>query len=322
MKHDPKITAILIAIFVLTQIFGLYITSAYLEPIADDASINRADMNASFKDLPLGLDRPEVEQDYSFIYILFGILFGTIILLILARYKKRKAWKIWYLFAVVMAMTVVLSAFMDQYLALIIASLLGSIKIYRMNPIIHNVTEIMIYSGIAVIFVPILNIFSATILLLLISVYDAYAVWKSKHMIRLAKFQSSSGLFAGLSIPYDTKSITRFYSTKKADKPSDSQKGIKEKQARKDIKRKQGKNAILGGGDMAFPLLFSGAVLHSLITGGTPLGTAFLKVSIISSFAAIAISLLFIYGKKDRFYPAMPFISAGCFLGYAVMLII
>ena len=46
-----------------------------------------------------------------------------------------------------------------------------------------------------------MNIFSASILLVLISLYDMYAVWKSRHMVAMAKFQSSSNLFAGISIP-------------------------------------------------------------------------------------------------------------------------
>ncbi len=45
------------------------------------------------------------------------------------------------------------------------------------------------YTGIAILFVPILNVFWMIILLIVISIYDAYAVWKSKHMVKMANFQ-------------------------------------------------------------------------------------------------------------------------------------
>ena len=52
-----------------------------------------------------------------------------------------------------------------------------------------------------------------------------------------------------------------------------------------------------------------------------PVLTGFLKTLIITLFTTIALLLLFLLSKKDRFYPAMPFLSAGCLLGYGVMLL-
>ena len=75
---------------------------------------------------------------------------------------------------------------------------LAAWKILRPNVFIHNLTEVFIYGGIAALLVPIINLFSAFILLLLISIYDMYAVWKSKHMVSMAKFQSEAKVFAGL----------------------------------------------------------------------------------------------------------------------------
>src|SRR3989344_5717485 len=121
------------------------------------------------------------------------------------------------------------------------------------------------------------SVFSAIILLILISIYDMYAVWKSKHMIKLAKFQSKLKTFAGLFIPYE-----------------------------------KNKAAILGGGDIAFPLLFAGVVL---------LEKGLYPSILIIVYSALALFLLFLFGKKKKFYPAMPFISLGCFLGYLVSLI-
>jgi hypothetical protein len=34
------------------------------------------------------------------------------------------------------------------------------------------------------------------------------------------------------------------------------------------------------------------------------------------------LSLLFVYAKKDKFYPAMPFITAGCNVGWLIVLLL
>ena len=68
--------------------------------------------------------------------------------------------------------------------------------------------------------------------------------------------------------------------------------------------------AILGGGDIAFHLLFSGVLLKT--TGG------FIAPVITTITTTIALSLLFYFGKKGKFYPAIPFIAGGCFVGYGI----
>jgi len=172
-------------------------------------------------------------------------------------------------------------------------ALLGFFKVFRPRLITHNITELFVYAGIAVLFVPVMNLFSGVFLLLGISIYDAYAVWKSKHMIKLAKFQTKSKVFAGLFIPYQLP------------------KG-KIKKAKK-TKMVKVKHAILGGGDIAFPLLFAGVILK--VYG---FGWAFF----IPPFSTAALTWLFLHSKKDKFYPAMPFLSAGCFLGLGAMYLV
>ena len=54
------------------------------------------------------------------------------------------------------------------------------------------------------------------------------SIWKTKHMIGLAKFQTEVKTFAGLLIPYG-----------------------------------KGKAGILGGGDIGFTLMFSGVILKN-----------------------------------------------------------
>jgi presenilin-like A22 family membrane protease len=82
------------------------------------------------------------------------------------------------------------------------------------------------------------------------------------------------------------------------------------------------KTAILGGGDIAFPLIFEGVVMEKLLTQGLSKSVAFMQTSIIVLTTAIALFLLFAYAKKDKFYPAMPFVTAGCLVGWAIVLLL
>jgi presenilin-like A22 family membrane protease len=193
---------------------------------------------------------------------------------------------------------------MNAYIALFLSLVLAGYKIFKPNMIIHNITEVFIYGGLAAIFVPIMNLFAVIMLLILISVYDFIAVFKIKHMVTMAKFQTKAKVFAGLLIPYG------------------KEKGGKLKKGGKGVKVKSVvRTAILGGGDIGFPLLFAGVVMKGMIlTDGFLIG--FLKTLIIPIVVSVALFLLFVKGKKDKFYPAMPFLTAGCFIGYAILFLV
>ena len=77
--------------------------------------------------------------------------------------------------------------------------------------------------------------------------------------------------------------------------------------------------AILGGGDIAFPLIFSGVVMDWTITQGTSQMLALYQTLAVTIGATAALTLLFVFAKKDSYYPAMPFLSAGCLFGFAIV---
>jgi len=290
MKHTLKITIILVLLFFLSQIVGLAITNQYI----DHEKTVETGVTA-WEELPYEIERPPVEESSSFIYILIAVLLGTGLLMLLIKFKKVNLWKFWFFISVVMCLTIALKPFMRQEIALAISFLLALFKVVRPNIFIHNITEVFIYGGIAAILVPIMNLYAAFMSLILISIYDAYAVWKSKHMVTLAKFQTSSKVFAGLSIPYE---LPKKESKKKIGKV---------------VKIEKIKTAILGGGDIAFPLIFAGVVMKNI---------GFLTSLIIPVFVSAALFILMIKSKKDKFYPAMPFLSLGCIAGYSFILLL
>ncbi|MFT4297594.1 MAG: presenilin family intramembrane aspartyl protease [Candidatus Woesearchaeota archaeon] len=195
MKHTFQITLILISIFLASQIIGLTILNQYFS--YDEQQ------EITYEELPLNIERPDVEEEFSWIIIFIGILIGTILLLLLIKLRARYITKTWFFLAVFIGLTFAFSAFMQETFALILALIIAGWKIFYPNPYIHNLSEIFVYGGIAVLFHEMLSIRVAVILIIAISIYDMIAVWKIKHMITLAKFQTEQKIFAGAMIPYN-----------------------------------------------------------------------------------------------------------------------
>lgn len=295
MKHDVLIVAVLLLLFFSAQIIGLVILANYV-----DYEKSMETKILVLRPLPFTIERPEVPAEYSFVYIMTGLLLATGIMLLIIRFGRVNLWRFWYLLSVIFCLLVAWYAFMPEEWSLLLAVFFGIWKVFRPNIFVHNATELLMYGGLVVVFAPILSLSSVIILLVLVSCYDIYAVWKTKHMITMAKFLAETKTFAGLFLPYKPVQL--------AQKPIVGQ----------TVKVKV-RNAILGGGDMAFPLLFTSTVFKELflIFGFVP--ALYLRLLIVPVCATIALALLFWQSKKDVFYPAMPFLSAGCFVGYGLV---
>ena len=112
------------------------------------------------------------------------------------------------------------------------------------------------------------------VILGLAAIYDAWAVWKSKTMIHMAKFFIKRRILPGIAIPYKNKE----------------------------------EFALLGGGDVFFVVLVSISFYQ----------TSVIYTLTIASGMILAIAGLFLFSKKDTFYPALPFIFTGAILGLAL----
>ena len=291
MKHALPVTLTLLILFIVSHLLGLAIISKYV-----DAEKSAETGELSWKQLPsigsMPMERPDLAPTQSIVYIVSAIIIGTLLILLIIRLNTVLLWKLWFFLAVTVCLHIALSAFIAPLYSIIISVAAAGFKTFRPTLIIHNLTELFLYGGLAAIFVPILSVKTAFILLILLSFYDAYAVWKSKHMITMAKFQTKSGIFAGLLLP--SKGIP-----------------MPAKKSGKNVKvvMKPVKTAVLGGGDIGFPLLLSGTVLaHHTLTAAL----------LVSAGASASLLCLLLLSQKNKFYPAIPFLTAGCALGYFV----
>lgn len=282
MKHSLKIIALLLVMFFLAQLIGIAVVKSYA--LNNDA-------------LPYGMEPPkDIKPSTSLISIIVAIAIAVIMMLVLMWFRIELLLRLWFFFVITLAIGITINAAIFNWhnsslIALAIALPLALLKVFRRGILVHNVTELMIYPGIAAIFVPLMNLWTISILFILISIYDIYAVWHSGFMQKMAKYQIQKlKMFSGFFIPYiGRKEKAQLLKLKKGN--------VKTKKIKLNI-------AILGGGDVVFPIIFAGVVLR-----------AFGMVSslIIVGGATVALALLFAFSQKGKFYPAMPFISAGCF---------
>jgi presenilin-like A22 family membrane protease len=301
--------------FLLTQFIGLYVISTnpfYITQEVNGTKVLVENPVLSWINPP----KAETSSDYN-VYlgsIVFSFILSIFIFLFLIKFKFEHLMKVWFYLVVSISLLISLIAFFPKekifWIFLIPFSLfLSYLKTFKRNILIHNLTELFIYPGIACIFVSFLNFFGIIILLILISIYDMWAVWHSGIMQKMAKFQMDKvKVFGGFFIPYLSKK--QFEKIKKIRK--------KQGKNKKEIKIKTGV-AILGGGDIVFPIITAGVILLTknvnLPFGLSPfIGGFFPALSVIFG-ATLGLSLLLFYSEKKKFYPAMPFISSGIFLG-------
>lgn len=244
----------------------------------------------------------DMKPEVSLGTIIIAIALGVFLMLALMKFKAEIVLRIWFFLVVILAIAIALNSFfvwfvpMPFLIALLIALPLAVLKIFVRNIKIHNLTELLIYPGVASLFAPILNVWAMAVLLVLISIYDIYAVWHAGFMQKMAKYQIKQlRIFTGFFIPYLS---------------SGQKLKLKDKAAKAKEKKIKVSVAILGGGDIVFPIILAGVILAQF-------GLA--AAIIISLGATLALAALFYYSQKGKFYPAMPFISAGCFVALGIV---
>lgn len=297
--------------FLVAQFIGLYVVGTY----AQEKVVNGEVIENNGKVLPYGmgisLEETQNLDPYSIlISFIFSFILAVSVIFLLMKIKSRFILRLWFFAVVTIALAISFTSVIPDIkyasiLGLIFAIPFGIFKIYKRNVIVHNFTELLIYPGIAAIFVPILSIISIIVILILISFYDMWAVWKSKIMQKMAKYQMDElNVFGGFFIPYASKKV------------KEKIKLLRQKYKSKEILEKNLKKAklkvnlaILGGGDVIFPIITSGIVLKTW---------GLLPAIVTIAGAFIGLLGLLIYSEKKKFYPAMPFITAGIFLGLIV----
>jgi len=299
--------------FLVTQFIGLFIVNAYA-PVSQtiiNPATGEQEIFMTEGSLPFGLQTPADEPTPNFLSIIFAFVLAFAIIFVLMKYKWKIVIRLWFFLVVSLALGISINAILRytslmniSIVAIAIAVPLAFVKIFNPNFYIHNLTELLIYPGIAAVFVPILTPVSAIILLVLISIYDMWAVWKSGIMQKMAKFQMEElKIFGGFLIPsFSDKVKAQIQKVKQKYKNKKMPKKVKQRKFKINM-------AILGGGDVIFPIITAGVFMRAY---------GLIPALFVTAGALAGLTFLFMITKKGKAYPAMPYISTGIILGILI----
>ena len=106
MKHNVKITIILLAMFVLTQFIGIYVVGFYSPiKIVDGVSVN-----VSAPVLPFGLETPELKEksefNYAFVSVVIAFMIAISLLLLLSKLNAEFFVRLWFFLVIVISLVI------------------------------------------------------------------------------------------------------------------------------------------------------------------------------------------------------------------------
>lgn len=218
-----------------------------------------------------------------------------IVMLLLYKYNAKLLIKLWMLSALFLTTLLFYNSFFPFPVSLagsaITLVLYRKLKDWRLK----NICLTTSFAGAGALFGIMLNIMFASLFLIFLSIYDLIAVFYTKQMISLVKHGMSTDTFLGFQYPKPNHRVN--LSQQEADSSQGSEPEAKEKGTTP---------GILGGGDVIIPLLFSVTVFKTY---------GWLAALLTTSFAALGLFLLFYKSEEGKFYPAIPAVAGGCFLG-------
>jgi len=237
---------------------------------------------------------PQVSSPEFIIYFILGTLFLFLISHFL-KLKKEKStiFRLIFIFVVFFGGSLFLQIWISDILALVLMGFLVLWWVKKPSVLIQDICMILAIAGVGsslgVTFTPLAVVF----LLIIFSIYDFIAVYKTKHMVKMAKEMIENKAILALVIPQTLY-------------------GFKENLGKIKL---GGQFLILGGGDVIFPLLLSA----SLIPQGV------INSFIVAIFSVVGLSVSFYIFSSQKFrqaIPALPPIALFSIIGFLITLII
>lgn len=227
--------------------------------------------------------------------VLIMLAVGTAFTLIFLRFSKSALpYKIIFLLVMFFGMQSFFSLFLSDFAAAGVAFLLILARIFTPFILVHNVVLVLGVSAVGAMLGMSLNPWAAVFVLLLLSVYDYVAVYKTKHMVKMAKEMIERGAVFALILP---------------EKP-----GHYIEQAPK-IKGPQEGIFFLGAGDLVFPLVMSASALSVGLANA-------IITAVFSVFGLFFTHFLFSVQEKREPMPALPPIALLTIIGFLFSLLI
>jgi len=230
---------------------------------------------------------------------LLCFIIGTLFILLVSflmksKTRKGKIFKIIFILAIFWGGLITLEIWLGtSFISLALMIFLVFLWLKNQSILIHDICIILGIAGMGATLGLRLEPFTVAVLLVVFSFYDFIAVYKTKHMVKMAKEMIEHRAIIALVVP---QNISGFKD------------GLGEL-------NKKGKFLILGGGDIAFPLLLSVSLISYSLSSSL----------IVGCFSILGLSIsffIFTTQKTKKPIPALPPIALFSILGFLISLFV
>jgi len=231
-------------------------------------------------------------------FIIAFLIITSAVLVFLKLFKGKGGrffFQIFLLLAIFIGAETLFSLLFPPFSATIFAFLLVILRVAKPCLWIHNISLSLGIAGISATLGVIISWQTLAIILAVLSVYDIIAVYKTKHMVKMAKALAAKGALFALVIPEKFS----FW------KMNLSGVNLKER----------GKFLVLGTGDLALPIAFAVSVLtEGIIASLVVIGATLVGVYLIHT--------LFTKQKIRHPMPGLPPLAACAIIGFLIYLLV
>ena len=233
---------------------------------------------------------PYQPVEISVFQFLFSFLIATLLMLLFLKiFKGKFMFEIFFSGAVIFGAQGPLGIIFVKFTAFLIAIAIAILRFIYPRILTQNLAIIIAIAGIAASLGMSVKPLMALIILILLSVYDIIAVYKTRHMVKLFKGMAKRGAVLALVVP---KSFSLWFNKFEIIKPENKNEFI-----------------FLGTGDLALPVFFAISALSS--------GIEFSLFIIFGAVIGFAVNhLIFMNQKERKPIPALPVITFFSILGY------
>ena len=243
----------------------------------------------------LASSQPLASQGEFQIQDLIILAIFVIVLLLLRRRKKVLSfiYKFFLILIIISGSQIVFGSFLSYPINIISTLAVISVFLLYKNVFTHNLGIILGIAGVGAIIGLGITPRLALFLLLILSFYDILAVYKTKHMVQMAKDMIESGAIFGFVIPSQIRGF--LYS-------------------RNEARSKMDEFMVLGSGDIGLPLIMACSLVPISLSSA-------IITAIFSLLGLFATHMIFVNQSQRRPMAALPPIATMTIIGYLITLI-
>lgn len=280
-EFRPQLLAAEFSLFLTVQLLGLWVGWTILQTVP--------------------VPKMETGPAIFWFLIIFAIATG-VILLALKFFKARLPFSLLFAFLIFIGAHIVFSTFLPNTIAIALAIGIAGLRFIWPNILTQNIAIIISISGISALLGAQLPVLAVIVLLIVLSVYDVWAVFKTKHMVTMAKGLIQRGMAPMIVMPTSWRDFTK------------GMKEVETEKLRPVKKRPSMKYMMLGTGDLAFPLVFAvSALTYGLLQA---------YAVIMGALAGIFVIHILMTQRKFPALPALPPIAIGSIIAFGISLLI